>query len=68
MSFTVSAMIRGYHVYMEVWNAEVNEELQCEREIGNRSDMFAVAVKKGIVTVGHVYRQFVPFLYRGEVI
>ena len=52
MSFTVSAMIRGYHVYKEVWNAEVNEELRCEREVGNRSDTFAVAVKKGTVTGG----------------
>ena len=56
MLFTVSAMIRGYHVYKEVWNAEVNEELRCEREVGNRSDTFAVAVKKGTVMVGHVPR------------
>ena len=54
MLFTVSAMIRGYHVYKEVWNAEVNEELLCEREVGNCSDTFAVAVKKGTVMVGHV--------------
>ena len=26
----------------------------CEREVGNCSDAFAVAVKKGAVTVGHV--------------
>ena len=56
MSFTVSAMIQGYHVYKEVWNAEVNEELRCEREVGNRNDTFAVAVKKGTVTVGHAPR------------
>ena len=55
MSFTVSAMIQGYHVYKEVWNAE-NEGLRCEREVGNHSDTFAVAVKKGTVTVGHVPR------------
>ena len=54
--FTVSAMVRGYHIYKEIWNAEVNEELTCEREIGNRSDTFAVAVKKGTVTVGHIPR------------
>ena len=41
-------------MYKEVWNAEVDEELQCEREVGNRSDTFAVAVKKRTVTVGHV--------------
>lgn len=47
-------MIQGYHIYKEVWDAEVDEELLCEREVGNRSDTFAVAVKKGAVTVGHV--------------
>jgi len=31
MSFTVSAMIQGCHAYKEVWNAEVNEELWCEK-------------------------------------
>ena len=55
-SFTVSAMARRYHIYKEVWNAEIHEELRCEREVGNRSDTFAVAVKKGTVTVGHIPR------------
>ena len=53
-NFTVSAMVQGYHVYKEIWSAEVHEELRCEREVGNCNDTFAVAVKKGTVTVGHI--------------
>ena len=34
------------------------ELLSCSREHGNRSDLFAVAVKKGEDIVGHVPRQF----------
>ena len=49
-----SAMVRGYHIYKEIWNAEIYEELRCEREVGNRSDTFAVAEKKGTVMVGHI--------------
>ena len=46
LTFTVSAMVQGYHVYKEIWKPEVHEELRCEREVGNRSDTFAVTVKK----------------------
>ena len=28
-------MIRGYHVYKEIWEAAVGEELQCARETDN---------------------------------
>ena len=49
-------MVRGYHIYKEIWNAEIHKELRCEREVGNRSDTFTVAVKKGTVTVGHIPR------------
>ena len=51
---TMEAMIRGYHVYRDVWSAVVDEELACKRELFNASDPFAVAVVKGATTVGHV--------------
>ena len=38
--------IRGYHVYGENWTAVLGEELNCEREMGNLVDRYAVAVKK----------------------
>ena len=33
--FTVDAMIRGYHVYKDVWDSEVGEMLSCEAERNN---------------------------------
>ena len=51
--FIVSAMVQGYQ---EIWNAEIQEKLRCEREVGNHSDIFAVTVQKGTVTVGHIPR------------
>ena len=56
-TFSVEAMIRGYHVYKDIWNAVVNEELQCQREPFNSSDSFAVAVVRGGTIVGHVPRK-----------
>ena len=44
----------GISCLQEVSHAEVDDQLQCEREVGNHSDTFAVAVKKETVTVGHV--------------
>ena len=56
-SFSVEAMVRGYRVYRAIWEAAVGETLNCAREVGNRSDTFAVAVIKGGDTVGHVPRR-----------
>ena len=43
-NFAVDSMIRGHHVYKEIWDPVNGEELPCEREIGNSSDPLAVAV------------------------
>ena len=51
--FSVAAVTRGYHVYKEIWNAELDEELTCKREVGNRNDAFAVAMRMDSVTVDH---------------
>ena len=61
-TFYVDSMIRGYHEYMMIWSDPiVGEELCCEREPGNSSDPYAVAVKKQISgedkIVGHVPRK-----------
>ena len=60
-TFSVQAMIRGYHEYMRIWeNPSPTDHLLCQREIGNPKDTHAVAVKGNIVgldgttTVGHV--------------
>ena len=35
--------IRGYHVYSDVWEAAIDEELYCKRELSNTADRCAVA-------------------------
>ena len=54
--FRVDAMIRGYHCYQEIWQAVIGEELQTKREVGNIHDLYAVAVIRSGVTVGHIPR------------
>ena len=55
VSFSVEAMVRGYHVYKDIWTAVHGEELlTCVREAGNRVDAFAVAVIKDGTVVGHM--------------
>ena len=55
--FSVAAMVRGYHIYEDIWDATVGEELPCQREPDNRQDPFAVAVVRLQVTVGHIPRR-----------
>ena len=61
--------IRGFHVYKNVWDAVIGEELQCEREGQNTNDRYAVAVKRNNVIVGQLPRKFsrlcALFLKRG---
>ena len=57
-TFTVESCIRGYHVYKDIWNATIGEELECVRESDNPADRYAVAMKKDNETVGHVPRMF----------
>ena len=49
-------MVRGYHVYKEIWGASISEELLCAREPTNPRCPFTVAsaVVKSDQTVKHV--------------
>ena len=49
--FTVEAMVRGYHIYKEIWESSVGEQLICEIEETNRYDSHAVAVVKSRTVV-----------------
>ena len=53
----VDSCIRGYHVYYDRWTPTVGEVLMCEVEDENASDRYAVAIKKGDETIGHVPRK-----------
>ena len=62
-SFLVEAMVRGYHVYQDIWTAVVGEEFPCKREAGNTFD--AVAVMRGDTNTVILY-SFVSFFYRSR--
>ena len=53
----MESCVRGYHVYKDLWEAVVGEELECQRERSNPSDAYAVVVKKGETIVGHLPRK-----------
>ena len=65
-TFEVEAMVRGYHVYEEIWDASIGEELLCAREPTNPHDPFAVAVVKSDQTVGQVPLKYVLCFYGME--
>ena len=50
----VETVIRGHHVYKEIWTPTLGEMLSCRRETDNFHDWFAVAVMKGTDLVGHM--------------
>ena len=60
-AFSVEAMVRGYHIYRDIWTAIVNEELRCRGELFNAADPFAVTVVKEDTTVGDVPRKILAF-------
>ena len=56
-SFSVESMIRGYHIYKDIWVAADGQVLQTRREVSNMHDPFAVAVIKDGTIVGHLPRK-----------
>ena len=48
------ALFAGFYVYRAAWTPVLGEELTAERESGNSEDSFAVRLKRGGETVGHV--------------
>jgi hypothetical protein len=71
-TFSVEAMVRGYHVYQGIWIPTAGEQLPCRKENGNIQDPFSVAVIDGTDVVGHVPKKISSicsmFLQRGGTI
>ena len=55
--FTIESVIRGYHIYKEVWEASLGEMMTCAIELGNAFDLFAVLVVRDREIIGHVPRK-----------
>ena len=49
MSFSVEAMVRGYHTYKDICAAVLGEELPCQREVGNRVESAVIAILRRIL-------------------
>ena len=43
----------GYHMYQDIWNAALGEQITCQREPSNHQDPFAMAVMRFRLFVGH---------------
>ena len=56
--YIVELCVRGYHIYKDVWEAIVAEQLECVREPRNVNDRYAVAVVKNEIVVGHLPKKF----------
>ena len=43
-TFLLESYVRSYHVYMNIWNATINDYLQCRTGENNEFDPSAVAL------------------------
>ena len=50
----IECCIRGYHVYLDIWEAAVDEELLCQPERSNAHDWYAVALIENDLVIGHL--------------
>ena len=50
--FTIPSSLRIYHVYEDMWEATIRENLPCQRKLNNKHDPFAVAVSVYRIIVG----------------
>ena len=54
-TFQLDSVVRGYHMYKDIWTTIYGEDLQCTREVGNVQDLYAIGiVKERTGTVGHL--------------
>ena len=54
-AFCLNSVVRGHHIYKDIWSSVHGEELHCKREISNVHDLYAVSVfKRGTGIVGHL--------------
>ena len=67
--FSFESVVRGHHIYKEVWTLFMGETLHCRAESGNIHDLYAIAVERDSEIVGHLPRTISTpchiFLQRG---
>ena len=51
----LNSVVRGHHIYKDIWSSVHGEELHCKHEISNVHDLYAVSViKHRMGIVGHL--------------
>ena len=54
----MNSVVRGHHIYKDIWSSVHGEELHCRREFGNVHDLYAVSViKHGTGIIGHLLKR-----------
>ena len=54
---THQSVIRGHHIYKDIWSPFTGERLAVQREDGNNHDRHTACLLKDGDTVGHVPRE-----------
>ena len=57
IAFSIDEVVRSYHIYKDMWSADIGFELPCYSESSNCEDCYAVAVMDDTHVVGHVPRK-----------
>ena len=52
--FLLESVVRGYHVWKDIWDVAVGQEFPCKLKDGNRVDRFTVAVARDDTVIGHL--------------
>ena len=60
--YEVDSVVRGHHIFKEIWTPFIGEDLECKRDVSNTRDAYAVGIMRQeetglIAIVGHVPRK-----------
>ena len=44
--YEVDTIVRGHHVFKEIWTPLVGEDLECKRDVSNTRDVYAVGIMR----------------------
>ena len=52
----IAVCMVAIYIYKNIWDAVIGEEIQCERELANEHNRYAVVVRKDRTIIGHLPR------------
>ena len=60
--YKVDSIVRGHHIFKEIWTPFIGEDLECKRDVSNTRDAYAVGIMQledtgSTAIVGHVPRK-----------